>query len=132
MRGDEVIVVLFGIFVVLPLFGFYFFFMHRVYVHEVTKDVIRVRLFGLVTLRKVLLKEIESIEVVRRLELPDPTVLFHAEQWPGRPFAKEGILVRKRTGISRTLLMSPDNPNNFVLQVNKFRNSQEGKDRLNS
>ena len=121
MRTDEVIVVLFGILVILPLFGLYFFFMHRVYVHEVTEEAIRVRLFGLITLRKVLLKDIEAIEVVRRLELPDPTVLFHAEQWPGKPFAKEGILVRKRTGVTRALLMSPDNPEDFVQLVNKFR-----------
>ncbi|SPP63195.1 hypothetical protein [Nitrospira lenta] len=132
MRTDEIIVVLFGLLVILPLFGFYLHYMNRVYVHDVSGDAIRVRLFGLVTLRKVSLKDIETIEVVRRLELPDPTVMFHAEQWPGKPFAEEGILVRKRTGISRTLLMSPDNPRSFVELVNRRLTRDTKGDRLNN
>jgi hypothetical protein len=124
MRTDEIIVILFGILMVLPFFGLYLFFMHRVYVHEITEEAIRVRLFGLLTLRKVLLKDIESIEVVQTQELPDPTVMFHAEKWPGKPFAKEGILLRKRTGVSRVLLMSPEKPREFVEAVNKFRSEK--------
>jgi len=99
--------------------------MHSVYAHELTEEGIRVRLFGLVTLRRVLLQDIESIAVVQNLELPDPTVFFYAEKWPGKPFAKEGILVRKRTGVSRVLLMSPENPREFVEAVNKLRGDKK-------
>lgn len=72
------------------------------------------------TLRKVGLGEIETIEVVNTLKLPDPTILFYAEKWPGK-FGKEGVLVKKKSGLSRVLLMSPENPGEFVEHVNRFR-----------
>lgn len=121
MRTDEIIVIAFGTLVVLPLFVFYLLHMNRIFVHEVTPTAIRVRLLGFVTLRKVPLTDIESIDLVNTTDLPDPTVMFYAEKWPGKPFAKEGVIVKKRTGLSRTLLMSPDRPAEFIEKVSRAR-----------
>jgi len=128
MKMDEVIVILFGLLLVLPLFVLYLLYMNRVYMHEVTPDAIRVRLLGFMTLRKVPLAEIDSIELVATNNLPDPTVVFYAEKWPGKPFAKEGVIVKKRSGLSKVLLMSPDKPAEFIEKVNSLR--QQAKSRL--
>ena len=120
MSSDVVVVYIVLIFLVLPAFGFYLYFMSIIYHHEVTQDAIRIRFLGFMTLRKVGLSEIESIEVVDTLKLRDPTIFFYAEKWPGK-FGKEGVLIKKKSGLSRVLLISPENPGEFVEHVNRFR-----------
>jgi len=121
MRLDIVAVFLFLFLIVLPIFGLYLHFMNLIFKHEMTKDAIRIQFMGFIPIRKVALKDIESIEVVNLQELPDPTVLFYAEKWPGKASEKEGILIKKRTGISRVLIMTPKKPREFVQAVNKLR-----------
>lgn len=90
MRSDVVVVFLFLFLLVIPTVGFYLYFMNLIFQHELTNDAIRVRLMGLFTLRKVALKDIESVEIVDLLNLPDPTVMFYAERWPGNAAGREG------------------------------------------
>lgn len=120
MTIDAVFGFLFLFLLVLPAFGFSLYFMGTIFHHKIDNDAIRIRFMGLITLRKVDLNDIESIEVVNALELPDPTIMFYAEKWPGK-FGKEGVLIHKRSGLSRVLLMSPENPREFVESVNRLR-----------
>lgn len=124
MTTDAVFGFLFLLLLVLPAFGFYLYFMSAIYHHELSGNAIRVRFLGFITLRKVDLKDIESIEVVNTLELPDPTIMFHAEKWPGK-LGKEGVLIHKRSGLSRVLLMSPENPREFVESVSRMREGRK-------
>lgn len=124
MTADAIVGFLFLFLLVFPAFGFYLYFMSTIYHHEVSKDAIRIRFMGFMTLRKVELTDIEAIEVVNTLELPDPTIMFYAEKWPGK-HGKEGVLIHKRTGLSRVLLMSPENPREFVESVNKIREAKK-------
>ncbi len=128
MRADVVVVYLFLFLLVIPAIGFYLYFMNLIFQHELTNDAIRIRLMGLVTLREIALKDIASIEVVSLLNPPDPTVMFYAERWPGKAVGKEGVLIRKRSGMSRVVLMTPESPHEFVQAVHRVQTEKRARE----
>ena len=121
MRIDEVIVVLFFVLVVLPLFFAYLYSLRFVFKYEVDQYFFRVKLFGIITLRRVSLGDIETINIVEGWKWPDPSAFFFAERWPNQVFTKRGVLIKKRTGLSRFLFLSPENPEEFILKINTLR-----------
>lgn len=116
--------IVFGIFVfvVLPLFLCYLYSLRFIFQYRVEGDAIRIKLFGLITIRRILLNDIKAIEIAPCWSFRSLPFIY-AEMWPSWVFTKTGVLVRKRTGLSRVLILTPENPFEFIASVNRLRSA---------
>jgi len=111
------------VFVVLPLFLGYLYSLRFIFQYRVEGDSIRIKLFGLITIRRILLNDIKEIEIVPCWSFPSLPFTY-AEMWPSWVFTKTGVLVRKRTGLSRVLILTPENPLEFIATVKRLQSGE--------
>lgn len=105
----------------------YLYSARHIVQYSIDRDTLRVKILGVLTVRSVPLGDIEEIYVIsawwdtlpfsRRFRLP----FLFAERWPSYVFQRYGVFIRKRTGFSRYLILSPEDSKAFVLQVERRR-----------
>lgn len=109
------------LFVVLFVLG-YLYAARYINQYEVGSRAIEIKLFGVAAVRRIQLQDIVEIQTISWTQtLPfakgfRPAFLV-AERWPSYIFSTRGVFIRKRSGISRFLVLSPQNPDEFVRKV---------------
>ena len=91
--------------------------------YTVGKETLRIELFGLFPVRRIKLEDIVEVKIIsawidtlpfsKEFRLP----FLIAERWPSYVFQKKGVFVRKKTGVSRFLILSPENPEEFTNKI---------------
>ncbi len=117
---DFVIMVtaLLGLVILLALYLYSFRYILR---YSLQDGILRIRLFGSVTVRKIPLSEIEDAQVISWKEvIPGsrsfrPDFLF-AERWGGYMIGK-GVGIKKHTGLIRRVIISPEDPEGFAERI---------------
>ena len=87
--------------------------------YQTTKEAVRIRLFGVIPLRRIKPDDIAEIRLISWTDtFPlsrnfQPEYLW-AERWPSHIFQKQFVFIRKKTGLSRVMILSPRDPQQFV------------------
>jgi hypothetical protein len=85
--------------------------LRLLYNYRISDDCVQVVLFNLVPLRRVPFSNIAEIKKVTRGEVSwNP---FSVELWGNRLFGQV-VLIRKKRGLVRAMLITPDNADSFV------------------
>lgn len=93
--------------------------LRYIFQYKVENKTLRIKLFGVFTIRRIPLNEIEELKAVP-VWLPSsrsPISAIFAEAWPSWVFTRTGVMIRKRTGISRRLILTPERPEEFIRQI---------------
>jgi len=86
--------------------------------YRVTDDAIRIKLFGVFPVQSVQLKNVQEIRVVPVWTFGGGVLLNpFIERWPSWVFSREAILITRRRGLVRKILLSPRNPPEFLQEV---------------
>ena len=85
--------------------------------YRVTDNAIRIKLFGVFPVQSVQLKNIEEIRVVPAWTFGGEVLNPFIERWPSWVFSREAILITRRRGLARKILLSPRNPSEFLQEV---------------
>jgi hypothetical protein len=101
----------------------YIFRLSRIFRYSLNEGVVKIRMLGL-TVRRIRLSTVEKIQVISCLDtIPfsksfRPSLLF-AQRWGGYK-AKE-ISIETRRGLIKRLIISPEDPDAFVSQLEMER-----------
>jgi hypothetical protein len=88
-------------------------------------DVLRIKLFGVLTVRKFSISDIDGATLVDwKQMIPftnsfNPRLLF-SERWGGYRIGR-GIAIRKKAGMIRTVIISPKEPEKLVELINEAK-----------
>lgn len=111
--------------------GVFYLFRH-LFQYEILDHMVRIKLLGVITLRRIRLSDIEEVRLISWAQkLPFVSgfrveYLF-AEHWPSYFFSRRLAFIKKRTGISRRLILFPKQPDKFVEEIRKrVRNRTSG------
>jgi hypothetical protein len=108
--------------IVLLMFASVFYAYRFIIQYRLDDKTLRIKLFGLLTVRRIRLRDIVEVRVIPRawgnlLEAFRPEYLF-AEKWPSYILVGEGaVFVRKQKGLSRRLILTPKNPQQFAEEL---------------
>lgn len=97
--------------------------------YVVDQDALRIQLFGILTVRRVSLNDIDDARIVAMFTEMLPfskgfrLAFLWAERWPSYMFQRRAVIIHKRTGISRLLVLTPKSPEQFV---ESLRRTQSG------
>jgi hypothetical protein len=88
--------------------------------YEVSNEAVLIKLFNLVTVRRIRLKDIENVSVIKTSPFPwgegyQLNFTFY-ERW-GSILDEKKVLIRKRRGLIRIILLTPPEPAEFVQQL---------------
>ena len=100
--------------------------LRYIFRYQLRNGMLRIKMFGFLTIRRVKLNDIEETRVVP-IWLPARGFQFPqllAEAWPSWVFTRRGVLIRKRTGISRRLLLTPEKPDDFAAELLRHQGSK--------
>jgi uncharacterized protein YneF (UPF0154 family) len=102
-----------------------FFLIRHIIQYDLSKEAILIRLFNTLTVRRILIKDIEDLSVVKLSSLKSISLKYFTmfERW-GNVYSEDRVLIRKGKGLSRNILISPANPIEFVQQVKTLRFSK--------
>jgi len=101
----------------------YIFALSRIFRYSLNEGVLKIRMLGL-TMRRIRLSTVEKIQVISCLDTVPfsksfrPSLLF-AQRWGGYK-AKE-ISIETRRGLIKRLIISPEDPDAFVSQLEMER-----------
>lgn len=96
--------------------------------YEINGEAIRIKLLGIATIRQISIREIEAIMVV---PLAD-SFLFRGgiqkevllgERWPSVWLVSKCVFIKKVSGLSRFIWLSPKNPEEFVETILHLKQS---------
>lgn len=90
--------------------------------YELSQHEMRVMLFRIIKLSVVQFSDIASVEVMsfaRLLVLSIKGKLFWAARAGNRLYSREVVVVRRRPGRGRALILSPDCPEDFARQLER-------------
>ncbi len=103
--------------------GLMFQLMARyLYNYRVTDDEIQIVLFGRIPLRRIPVRDIVEVRRVANTAInpiSNPEV-FYSERWGNRIWGNT-VFIQKARGLSRRLLITPDDPDEFIRQVSRHR-----------
>jgi hypothetical protein len=93
--------------------------------YDLGHEKLRIKLFGLLTVRKIRLADIAEVRLVScqgagsLLAGFRPQFLF-AERWPSYGLlGSGGVYIKKRAGLSRRIVLSPRNPEEFLREITR-------------
>lgn len=93
--------------------------------YDLGHEKLRIKLFGLLTVRKIMLADIAEVRLVPRqgagslLEGFRPEFQF-AERWPSYGLlGSGGVYIRKRAGLSRRIVLSPRGSEEFLREITR-------------
>jgi len=86
---------------------------------------LRIKLFGVIPVRRIRIQDIVEIQPLslspfRRDFRAAP---IWAETWPSYIFTRTGVMIRKRSGFSRRLILTPRDPDEFMRALEAQRRS---------
>ncbi len=115
---DTALIVGGGLLTVSFLLG-YLYSLRYIIRYQVENHFLRVKLFGILTLRRIHLDDIVDIQPVSLWPFARGFRLasIWAEAWPSYVFTSTGVLIRKKSGISRRLILTPRNPDEFIGEI---------------
>lgn len=93
--------------------------------YELENNSLKIRICGLITVRKIDLGQIEEIALVDWRQMTpfsrsfEPKLLF-SERWGGYRVG-HGVVLKKRSGIMRTIIISPKEPEKLVEAINSAK-----------
>jgi hypothetical protein len=94
----------------------YLYSLRFIIQYAVTSQALQIRVLGRITVRRIGLSDIREVRILHWWP-PSMAVILEtiaAETWPSQIFTKRGVLVRRKTGLSRRLVLSPKDPENFI------------------
>ena len=92
--------------------------------YRVSDDSIRIKLFGVLPVQSIPLKNIQEIRVVPVWTFGGGGLINpFIERWPSWVFSREGVLITRRRGLVRKILLSPRSPSEFLQEVQLKRNN---------
>lgn len=126
MNADELAIVGIAILIVCLLLAAYIYSLRYIFQYEVGPEVLQVKLCGVIPLRRVRLNAIEEVAVIAMADALPFSKRFRfgyifAEHWPSHVPQKQAVFIRKRTGISRRLVLTPQNPQEFSEKILQYR-----------
>ncbi len=100
--------------ITVPIYG-----LRHALKYSLTSSALKIHLLGL-TVRQVLLSDIESVEVVpfAALILISPSFrrdLFFAQRW--NAYRSRVIALKRRSGLIKTITISPEDPDRFAILI---------------
>lgn len=95
------------------------FFGRWVVSYRITNSSIEVRLFGLICESKTQLKDVVEVRKVSFADLL-PWNNFESVGWfrLGNRLWTDGVLIRRSRGVFRSFVISPDEPDQFIREIN--------------
>jgi hypothetical protein len=105
----------------------YLYSFRYLFQYSLENDTIRVQLFGTITLRKIRIAEIDEAAMVDWKQMMPfsssfkPSLLF-SERWGGYEIGR-GIALKKHSGVIRTIIISPKDPEKFVELINAAKST---------
>jgi hypothetical protein len=106
------------------LFGLYIYCLRFIFQFSIEGDKVIVSLFGVVPVRRVLIADIEKAEVISWKNLLPGYALkreyLFGERWPGYVTGR-GLAIKKRTGLSRFIVITPEDPERMLHVINEER-----------
>ena len=122
-----ILAALLGLLIALALYLYSFRYIVR---YSLQDGILRIKLFGSITVLKIPLSEIDDAEVITWKDvIPGsrsfrPDFLF-AERWGGYTIGK-GVGIKKHTGLIRRVVISPEDPEGFAEQMKAQLRNREG------
>ncbi len=92
------------------------FFMQVVLTYQITPSHLRVVLFGLLPVCAIPLCDATVKKMTHRDLITSPD-FFRYSTMVNRLFVREFVFIRKRSGFSRYIIISPDNPDEFIIKL---------------
>jgi len=122
---DSALVAVGGLLTVLLVLG-YLYSLRYIFQYQVEGRFLRVKLFGVITLRRIHVDDIVEIQPVSLCPFGKNFRLASvwAEAWPSYVFTSTGVLIRKRSGISRRLVLTPKKPEDLIREIITHRHSK--------
>jgi len=101
---------------VLLLLTAYLYSLRYIFQYKISDGILRVELFGRVPLRRVRLEDIQEARIISPWPFSEHFSIdtLFAEAWPSRVFIRKGVLIRKKRGLSRRLVLTPQDPTKFI------------------
>jgi hypothetical protein len=105
--------------------GGVFYLFRYLFQYEILDRIVRVKLIGVITLRRIRLEDIDEVRLISWAQrLPfvrgfRVDYLF-AEHWPSYFFPRKLVFIKKRKGISRNLVLFPKDPQEFVAKISQL------------
>lgn len=126
MKAVDVIIAGSAALIVCLLLALYIYSFRRIFQYEIGPDSLQVKLFGVVPLRRVKLKDIDEVTIISSTDALPFSRKFRlgfifAEHWPSYVPQNRAVFIRKRTGISRRLVLTPQNAQEFSEKILLFR-----------
>jgi len=120
--------------VVVAVCGFvalYVYALRYIFQFSIQHGEIVIKLFGAVPIRHVRISDIEKAEVITWKNLLPGQESFQmgylfAERWPGY-LSLRGLGIKKHHGLSRWLVISPENPEGMLELIEKERLEDRGQ-----
>jgi len=123
MEAGEFAMIILAVLIFLLMFIGNLYAARYIVRYTVGKETLRIELFGLFPVRRIKLEDIVEVKIIsawidtlpfsKEFRLP----FLIAERWPSYVFQKKGVFVRKKTGVSRFLILSPENPEEFTNKI---------------
>ncbi len=96
------------------------YLLRFIFQYQVEQHAILVKLFGRKVLRQIPIDAIEEIKVMPAWSSEGFHFRFYfVEKWPSFVFTKNVVLIRKRQGFGREVILYPQKPFEFVEQIKR-------------
>lgn len=123
-----VLIIIIGIGAILLLWTFVF---PLIYDYRVTDSSVEILLFRFFPIRRVVIRDIAEVRLISWRETISSLPLYFAESWGNRLWhlwrQYPGVLIRKNKGLSKSLLLTPKDPQTFI-HVVKERMKERGRE----
>lgn len=101
--------------------------------YELGQQMLRIKLFGLLPVRRIKMEDIIEVKVISAWTETLPfskgfeCAFLCAERWPSYVFKKNGVFIRNKAGISRYLILSPKDPEDFTSKIRRYKAMVSGR-----
>ena len=120
-RAKDLLIILLALLGVVAVLVLYLYSFRYIVTYSLEDGALQIKLFGSITVRRIPIPEIDDVQILSWKDLVPFTSSFRpdflfAERWGGYTIGK-GVGLSKHTGLIRTVIISPRDPEDFAERI---------------